>query len=88
MDNNTNTQEDGGTEIIIISGPDAMAHFRMCQHIAALRIQARTGMVNSRGSVIKSAQQTYGVKGRTASTCGAALEALYEQTYGTKYGAK
>ena len=70
----------------VIATPESHEHFQMARLIAALRIQARTGMTLSRGSVIAYVREHYGVKGRTAAKAGAELEALYERTYGRKYG--
>ena len=45
----------------------------LAQVIAALRIEVRTGMKMSRGSVLKLVQQVYGVRSRTKA---GALEEL------------
>ena len=45
----------------------------LAQTIACLRIEVRTGLRHSRGSVLKMAQQVYGVRSRTKA---GALEEL------------
>jgi hypothetical protein len=70
-----------------IDSPNAFEHMALCQHIAALRIETRTGMTHSRGSILKSAQQRYGVTKRTKAGALAQLEQLYAETYGKEYGA-
>lgn len=73
-------------ETIVISGEAAMEHFRMCQVIAALRIETTTGMSHSRGSVLQVARDRYGIKARTKKEGLAKMKELYEQTYGHRYG--
>jgi hypothetical protein len=70
----------------IIDTPGAYEHMALCQHIAALRIETRTGMTHSRGSILKSAQQRFGVTKRTKAGALAQLEQLYADTYGKAYG--
>lgn len=61
---------------------------RMAQIISMLSIQEKTGMTHSQGSVIKLAQQLYGIKGRTAKTAGDQVRAIYQERYGKAFGKK
>lgn len=70
----------------IIDSRQGFEHLALCQHIAALRIETRTGMSHSRGSILKSAQDRYGVTKRTKAGALAQLEQLYLDTYGKEYG--
>lgn len=70
----------------VVEGPDAMAHFRMCQIIAALGIELRTGMSHSHGSIMNLARQEYGFTKRTKRGVLGDLLALYAATYGREYG--
>jgi hypothetical protein len=72
--------------IVVIDTPAGMEHFRLCQHIAALRIEVNTGMKHSRGSVMNSAKQLYGIQKQTKKGVLAELEKLYKATYGFEYG--
>jgi hypothetical protein len=60
--------------------------FHLMQCIGALRIETRTGMRHSRGSVLAVAQQVYGVRSRTKKGALAELEALYTRLTGKEYG--
>ena len=63
-------------------------HWRMSSTIAMLKIEVRTGLRNSRGSVLQAARAQYGI---TANSKKKALEqmlALYLQTYGREYGSE
>lgn len=60
--------------------------FHMMQCISALSIQAKTGMVHSRGSVIKLCQRMYGVKGRTAAKALEEMKEIYRNETGKEYG--
>jgi predicted DNA-binding protein (UPF0278 family) len=73
-------------DIIVIDTPAGMDHFRLCQHIAALRIEVNTGMRHSQGSVMKSAKQAYGIQKQTKAGVLGELEKLYRATYGREYG--
>ncbi|MCH9846147.1 MAG: hypothetical protein K0U53_01390, partial [Betaproteobacteria bacterium] len=75
-------------EMIVIDTPEGIDHYRMCQVIAALKLEASTGMKHSRGSILKLAQQQYGCVKRTKKGALAEMLALYEETYGKEYGAK
>lgn len=65
---------------------DAKTPFHLMQCIGALRIETRTGMRHSRGSVLTVAQQVYGVTKRTKKGALAELEDLYERLTGHRYG--
>lgn len=52
--------------------------YHLAQTIAALKIEVRTGLRNSRGSVWKMAKEVYGVTGSKASVL-AQLEAIKEE---------
>lgn len=64
----------------------AREHFQLCQVIGALRIETRTGLSHSRGSVMNLARERYGIQKRTKQGVLTELEKLFEQTYGRKYG--
>jgi hypothetical protein len=72
----------------ILTTPEQMAVFHLMQCIGALRIEVRTGMRHSRGSVLKTAQNVYGVRSRTKAGALAELLALYEEVTGREYGSK
>jgi hypothetical protein len=72
--------------LVVIEGEGPLAHFRMCQVIAALKIEVRGGMVHSGGSILKVAQQRYGCTARTKKGALDQMLALYEKTYGYEYG--
>lgn len=67
-------------------GPEKMP-FNLMQCISALRLEVRTGMKMSRGSVLAHAQHTYGATKRTKKGALAELEALYTRLTGREYGA-
>lgn len=71
---------------VVIDTPDGMRHFVMAQRIAMLSIQSKTGMVYSKGSVLKLVRKEYGVKASTIDGALAELKALYLETYGREYG--
>ena len=60
----------------VIDTPEGIRRFHMMQVMYALRIEVRTGMKMSRGSVLKVAQQVYGCKSRTKAGALAEMEAL------------
>jgi hypothetical protein len=60
---------------------------RLAQTIGALKIEVRTGMKMSRGSILKMAQRVYGVRSRTKAGALAELLDLYEEVSGGEYGA-
>lgn len=70
----------------VVESDDAMAHFHMCTVIASLSIEVNTGMIHSRGSVLKAAQRQYGVKARTKAKALEEMKAQYKEKYGREYG--
>lgn len=62
--------------------------FHLAQTIGALKIEVRTGMKMSRGSILKMAQTVYGVRSRTKDGALAELMALYEEVTGREYGSR
>lgn len=82
---------DGRDQSVVIdmTKPGAIEHFRLCQVIACLRIEVRTGMRHSQGSVVKVLKGMY-PKGKVPDKKQAALhwaEDKYEELYGRRYGA-
>lgn len=71
--------------MIIIDKHDQFVHFGLAQAIARLRIETKTGL-QFRASTLVYVQKVYGVKSRTKKGALAELEALYESTYGRRYG--
>lgn len=71
---------------IVIDTPDGIEHFRFCQVIACLSIEVKTGLKMSRGSVLKLAQERYGVTARTKVKALDQLKDMYEVKYGFPYG--
>lgn len=70
----------------IVDTEAGIFHYQLCATIAALKIEVNTGMKMSRGSVLKFAQQMYGI---TAKTKAKALDQLldyYLWRYGHSYG--
>lgn len=55
--------------------PDGL-FFNMLQVKAGLEIQAKTGLRHSRGSVLKYAKQTFGIKGVRIKSAAEQMEAL------------
>jgi hypothetical protein len=62
-------------------------HFRMCQVIGSLSIEVNTGMRHSQGSILKLAQQRYGIKAKNKKKALEEMRVLYAETYGREYGA-
>jgi len=60
--------------------------FHMGQCIAALRIETRTGLTHSRGSILQMVRVAYGIKARTKVGALEALEALYLEETGQAFG--
>lgn len=58
----------------------------MAQCIGALRIEVKTGMKHSKGSVLKVVQQVYGVRSRTKTGALREMENLYKERTGRDYG--
>lgn len=57
----------------LIDKPEGLRYFQLLQVRYALDIQATTGLVHSRGSVLKLAKRRYGVK---SNTCKGAVKEL------------
>lgn len=73
-------------EAIFIDTEEGIFHYQLCAAITALKIEVKTGMKMSRGSVLKFAQQQYGI---TAKNKAKALDQLldyYLWRYGRSYG--
>jgi hypothetical protein len=60
--------------------------FHMGQCIAALRIETRTGLKHSRGSILQMVRVAYGIKARSKVAALEALEALYLEETGQAFG--
>ena len=60
--------------------------FHMGRCIAALRIEVKTGLKHSRGSVLQMGRIAYGIKARSKVDALKALEALYLEETGEEYG--
>ena len=70
----------------VIDTPEAIEHFQFARCIAALKIEVRTGMTLSRGSMLAHVQRTYGIKARTKAKALDEMLVLYRQCYGREYG--
>lgn len=68
-------------DTVVIDTPEGIAAYRLACLIRALRLEIKTGMKMTRFPLLRVAQQ-YGVTARTKAKALAALEALYEETYG------
>ena len=60
--------------------------FRLAQCIAALRIEVRTGLKHSRGSILQLVRVAYGIRARSKVDALEALEALYLEVTGEEFG--
>mgnify|MGYP000181945890 CR=1 FL=1 len=60
--------------------------FHLAQCIGALRIEVRTGLKHSRGSILQMVRVAYGIKARTKVAALEALEALYLEETGHAFG--
>lgn len=60
--------------------------FHLAQCIAALRIEVRTGLKHSRGSVLQLVRVAYGIRTRSKVDTLKALEALYFEATGFEFG--
>ena len=60
--------------------------FHMGQCIAALRIEVRTGLKHSRGSILQMVRVAYGIKARTKVAALEALERMYLEETGQAFG--
>lgn len=65
-------------------GSHEMLHFAQC--ISMLRIEVRTGMKHSRGSVLKLVRERYGIKCHTKLGALSEMLAIYEEVTGQPYG--
>lgn len=63
-----------------------MERFHRAQCIASLSIEVNTGMVHSRGSVLKLVQTRYGVQARTKKGALAEMKAQHFAKYGVVWG--
>jgi len=50
--------------------------FHLASVIAALRLEVKTGLRHSKGSVLRVAQEVYGIRSRTKAAALAQLEAI------------
>jgi hypothetical protein len=66
----------------VIEGKDNIAAFQILRLYHALRLQERTGMTLSQGSVIKYVNAYYGTKGRTAKVVADQLKEKYPDILG------
>lgn len=74
------------SEAVVIDTPDGIEHFQFARCLAALKIEVRTGMTLSRGSMLAHVQRTYGVQARTKTKALDEMLALYRKRYGRDYG--
>lgn len=73
-------------EMIICDTPDSIEHYRMCAIIASLKIEINTGMKMSRFSLVETAKQNYGTKGRTKKKVLEEMLEIYKAKYNKEYG--
>lgn len=71
----------------VIDTPEGLAWFSFLQVLYALRIEVRTGMRHSQGSVLKLAQQRYGVTARTKAGALRQMAAMFEEATGRPFEA-
>ena len=64
---------------IVIDTPEGIAAYQALATLGALRIEARTGLRNSHGSVLKLAQERYGVTANTKASAVIELEAILRE---------
>lgn len=74
--------------MIVVDQPGMHPAIHIAQCIGMLRIEVRTGMKHSKGSVLRLVQDRYGVKGRTKAAALDEMLALYEQVTGRPYGSR
>jgi len=67
---------------IVIDTPEGIEFFRFQQVYRGIKLQRDTGLTHSRGSLIKLAQQIYGIKGRTAKKACRELEDIFFEAMG------
>lgn len=72
---------------IVIDTPEGISHFQMARCIAGLKIEVNTGMKMSRGvSMLRVVQDQFSIQAKTKKKALEEMLALYEKTYGRKYG--
>lgn len=70
----------------VIDTPEGIAFFAFMQVLTGLRMEVTTGLkLSSRGSILKVAQQRYGVTSRTKKGALAEMIVLYEEITGKPY---
>lgn len=62
--------------------------FHLARCIAALRIEVRTGLKHSRGSILQMVRVAYGIRTRSKVDALKALEALYFEVTGFEFGSR
>ena len=62
--------------MIVLDTPDQIAAYQALATLGALRLEARTGLSHSRGSVLKLVQERYGVTARTKKAAVVELESI------------
>lgn len=70
----------------VIDTPDGIEHFQFTRCLAALKIEVRTGMTLSRGSMLAHVRKTYGIKSNTKAKALDEMLAEYARRYGREYG--
>lgn len=69
----------------VIDTPEGIAWFAFLQVLYGLRLEVRSGMKVGRGSLLKVAQQRYGITSRTKAGALAEMAAIYEEATGEKF---
>lgn len=69
----------------VIDTPEGIAWFAFLQVLHALKLEVKTGMKMSRGSILKVAQQRYGVTARTKAGALAEMATIYEEITGEPF---
>jgi len=62
--------------MIVLDTPEQIAAYQALATLGALRVEAHTGLRHSRGSVLKIAQERYGVTARTKAAAVIELEGI------------
>ena len=73
-------------EAVLIDTEEGIFHYRLCAVISALKIEIKTGMKMSRGSLVKLAQESYGITARNKAKALEQLLDYYLRRYGRSYG--
>ena len=73
-------------DIVVLGSPGEI--MQLAQVISCLRIETRTGMKHSRGSVLKLAQRRYHIKSKTKAGALEECLALYKEVTGRDYGSR